>query len=76
MDLSLVLKKLDKFKLYEYQHPFPTLFLEGSNPDEACNKAYYSLAAILLKQDDSKDTALLIKEIFNDITILTVQVPK
>ena len=75
IDLSLVLQRLKRFQLYEYQHSHPTIFVEANNPDEACHKAYYTLASIILKQDPSKKTSRLIKDIFNDITILKVQIP-
>ena len=35
MDLSLVLHMFKKFNLFEYQHPFPTIFVEAHDPDEA-----------------------------------------
>jgi hypothetical protein len=75
MDLSLVLHMFKKFNLFEYQNPFPTIFVEAHNPDEACHLAYYGLAAIILKQDSSPETSALIMEGFYDITIRKVSVP-
>jgi hypothetical protein len=75
MDLSLVLHRFKKFNLFEYQHPFPTIFVEANNPDEACHLAYHGLAAIVLKQDSSPETSTLITELFYDIVIRKVRVP-
>ena len=75
MDLSLILQRLKKFNLFEYQNPFPTIFVEAHNPDEACHLAYYGLAVIILKQDSSPETSTLITDSFYDITIRKVSVP-
>ncbi len=75
MDLSLVLHRFKKFHLFEYQYPFPTIFVEANNPDEACHLAYYGLVAIVLKQDSSPETSNMITELFHDISIRKVSVP-
>lgn len=76
MDLSLVMARLKKFNLKEYSGQFPTIFVEAKDPDEACYLAYFQLVEILLKQDDSKETSLLTKDILHDILIRKVYVPK
>ena len=76
MDLSLVMGVLKRFKLQEYSDPFPTIFVEAKDPDEACYLAYFKLVEILLKQDNSTETTLLAKEILHDINIRKVSVPK
>jgi len=75
MDLSLVMSRLKRFRLSEYSDPFPTIFVEARDPDEACHLAYYRLVEILLKQDSSKKTSLLAKEILYDITIRDIAIP-
>jgi len=75
MDLTLVMTRLKKFRLKEYNDVSPTIFVEARDPDEACHLAYYRLVEILLKQDNSKETSLLAKDILFDITIREVKVP-
>ena len=76
MDLSLVINRLNKFDLHEYNSERPIVFVEAKSPDDACHKVYYRLATIILKQDCSKKTASLIEELLLDITISKVSVPK
>tara|TARA_A100001515_G_scaffold102170_1_gene82904 strand:- start:3557 stop:3808 length:252 start_codon:yes stop_codon:yes gene_type:complete len=76
MDLSFVIARLKKFNLKEYSDQFPTIFVEAKDPDEACYLAYFQLVEILLKQDDSKETSLLTKDILHDILIRKVYVPE
>ena len=75
MDLSLVLARLKKFKLYEYNSPYPTIFVTAKNPDHACYLAIFQLVEIILKQDNSLATSKLTKDILYDITIKKLQVP-
>ena len=76
MDLSLVMARLKRFRLQEYSDPFPTIFVEARDPDEACYLAYFKLVEILLKQNNSQETSLLAKDILHDIFIREVLVPK
>ena len=76
MDLSLAINRLKKFDLHEYNSQRPIVFVEAKSPDDACHQAYYKLATIILKQDCSKKTASLIEELFLDISITKVGVPK
>lgn len=75
MDLSLVMSRLKRFRLGEYNDPYATIFVDARDPDEACHLAYYRLVEVLLKQDTSKETSLLAKEILYDITITKISVP-
>tara|TARA_R100000008_G_scaffold50781_1_gene30404 strand:- start:64 stop:312 length:249 start_codon:yes stop_codon:yes gene_type:complete len=75
MDLSLVIHRLKRFNLYEYQTPYPILFMESQDPDGACHKAYYGLASIILKQDNSEEISELLKELMFDITVRRIRVP-
>ena len=76
MDLLLVMGRLAKFNLGEYNNPYPTVFVEAEDPDEACYNALYKLVEIILKQDDSKKTSDLVKEMVYDIKVKKVTVPK
>ena len=71
-DMSLVLTRLKTFKLQEFNNIRPLIFIEAKTPDDACYKGYCKLSEIILKQDESVETALLIKDIFNDIRIAKV----
>ena len=68
----LVDSRIKRFKLGEFNHERPYIFIEADNPDDACYLGYCKLSETLLKQDESTDTAILIKEIMNDITIRKV----
>lgn len=76
MDLSLVMARLKRFKLGEYSNPYPIIFIEARDPDEACHLATFKLVEILLNQDDSNETSLLAKDVLFDITIRKVFVPR
>lgn len=72
--MALILSALKKFRLYEYNHEEAILFIEAHNPDEACYKAYFKLSEIVLKQNDSVETAQLLDELQNDFVIKKVWV--
>lgn len=76
MDLLLVMSRLAKFNLGEYNSPYPTIFVEAEDPDEACYSALYKLVEIILKQDDSEETSNLVKDMVYDIRVTKVIVPK
>jgi len=76
MDLLLVMGRLAKFNLGEYNSPYPTIFVEAKDPDEACYNALYKLVEIILKQDDSKKTSELVKDLVQDIRVKKVIIPK
>ena len=76
MDLSLVISRLKKFNLHEYNTERPIIFVEAKSPDDACHQAYYRLATVILKQDCNKKTATFIEDILLDISITKVDTPK
>jgi len=73
--LRLVLPRLRNYKLHEYNYENPIVFVQGSDPDDACARAFNNLIGIILKQDMSPNTISLIKEISNDIRIIKVSIP-
>jgi len=75
LDLSLVIGRLIKYDLQQYNSSHPTVFIQAENPDEACHLAYYQLAEIILKQDLSKETALFVRELLFDLSIKSVSTP-
>ena len=72
LDLSLVIARLKKFRLGEFNSNSPLIFIEASNPDEACYLTNCKFVETILKQDDSKETAILIKDIMHDVRITKV----
>lgn len=72
VDMLNVLGRLKRFDLREFNHPYPILFIEAKDPDDACYLTSCMISEILLKQDESVETALLIKEVLNDIRIKKV----
>lgn len=72
LDLSLIIGRLIRFNLQEYNSRQPIVFVEAANPDGACFKAIFSLIQIILKQDDSIESRLLCRSIREDIRIIKV----
>jgi len=72
MDLSLVIARLKKYRIYEYNSAHPIVFVEANDPDEACFKASHGLFKMILDQDSSSKARLLCKEIKNEILITKV----
>jgi hypothetical protein len=72
LDLSLVINRLVRFDLREYNSTEPILFIEATDPDEACFKAIFNLIQIILKQDDSIESRLLCRSIREDIRVIKV----
>lgn len=71
-DLSLVVARLKKFRLGEFNSSYPMIFVDATDPDDACYRGHCKLVETLLKQNGSKETALLIKEIMHDVKIKKV----
>lgn len=76
MCLRLVMHRLKRFKLYEYNSQNPIIFVQAQDPDDACHKALYNLINTVFKQDMSKKTINLLAEISNDIKVLKITIPK
>jgi hypothetical protein len=72
LDLTLVINRLKKFTLKEFNSTTPIVFIEAKSPDDACFKAIYKLIKILLDHDDSMQTRLLCREIKHDVKITKV----
>ena len=76
LDLSLVISRFKKFNLYNYNLERPIIFIEAENADEACYLCFHKFCAMILKQDDSKETVLLLKDTLHDMSIKKVIHPK
>lgn len=70
LDMSLVIARLRGFKLQKYNSSHPIVFVEASDPDEACWKATHNLMRMLLDQSDSAETRKLCRDIKPDIRVI------
>lgn len=75
-DLTMVLPRLLQFNLHEFNHQYPSIFIEAPDPDEACYLAYCKFSETLFRQDSSKSTANLIKQLEYEIRITKVACKK
>lgn len=71
-DLLTALPRLKHFKLYEFNKINPVITVEAEDPDDACFLATKALFDIVLGQDPSIETKLLLKDIKHEIRILTI----
>jgi hypothetical protein len=74
--LQLVISRLKKFDLKQYNSERPIIFVEAKDPDEACYRAIYNLTSIILKQDSSKATIELLKEVMYDVRVIKIGLPQ
>ena len=75
MILTLVMPRLKKYELEDYNSSTPIIFVEAENPDDACYKAMHKLAGKILRSDHSIETLNFIKDIFHDIRIIKIEEP-
>ena len=74
MCLELVIGRISKYKLYEFNNIDPIIFVTADDPDDACFKASAKLVRILLKQNKkNKKTLTFVKEILNDVKIKRIE---
>ena len=72
LDLSLIISRLSKFRLGEFNSEYPQVFIKAGKPDEACYLAYCKFTETILKQDSSVATAKLLKDVTHDIKVIKV----
>ena len=72
LDMTLVISRLKKYRIYEYNASAPIVFLEASNPDEACFKALYGLIKRILDQDSSAEAKEICEDIKQDVRVVKV----
>ena len=70
LDMSLVISRLKKYRIDEYNYNTPIVFVEADDPDEACFRAIYGLIRKVLDQDDSAESKELCKDLKHDIKII------
>ncbi len=72
VDMTGVIGRLKGFILYEFNAAFPIIHIDAADPDAACYRIACRFSEILLKQDESVETAQLIRSTFKDIKITKV----
>lgn len=75
IDMALILPRLKKFRLEDFNSLTAIIFVESKSADDACGIAWDQFAGIILKQDASTETSLLLKEIKDDFVVKKVYVP-
>ena len=73
LDLTLVMPLLKAFRLGEFNSEQPTVFTEANNPDDACYFTICRFSETILKQKETASTAILLKDILNDVRITRVR---
>jgi hypothetical protein len=73
LDMSIVVSRLKKYRIYEYNSEYPIIFVEADDPDGACYTAIYKLLKLVLDQDDSKEARKLCREIKQDIRVISAK---
>jgi len=74
LDLTLVIARLSKYNIYEYNSELPIIFVEAYDPDEACFKSVHKLMHLILKKEDTVESRILCKDIKADIRVIRATV--
>lgn len=75
IDFFDVYEELMRFNLYEFHNPFVILFVEASDPDDACEIAMHRLMRLIMKQDNSIQTRITCRNIRRHLRIYKVYSP-
>ena len=74
MCLELVIGRIAKYKLYEFNSVDPIIFVTADDPDGACFRANAKLASIIMKQRKKNKASLnFIKDILDDVKIKRIE---
>lgn len=71
-DLLLVMNRLKRFDLKEFNSVEPSVFVEAENPDGALYEAYCMFSDTILKQSETKKTAIFLNNILHDVRVTKV----
>lgn len=63
LDISNVFYRIRHLFLRSYNSPFPTVFINAKDPDEACYQALDDLIRIIIKQNSSIEMRIICREI-------------
>ena len=69
IDFFDVFPYLIRFDLYEFHSPFTIIFIEASDPDDACNIVMLRLMRLIMKQEDSISTRIICRKIRKHLRI-------
>ncbi len=75
IDMTLILARLKKFRLGDFNSSVAIIFIEAKSADDACGIAWDQFLSMILKQDDSTETSLLMRDIKEDFIVKNVYVP-
>ena len=76
MVLTLVMPRLKQYSLEDYNSNTPIIFVEAEDPDDACYSVFKAFCDIILEQDDSTETKLLLKDLKYDFRVSKLHVKK
>ena len=74
MSMVLVMGRLKKFKLGNYNYNNPIIFQTARDPDEACHKTHMGLTEILINQYGSSvaNAADFTRDIMQDVRVTKI----
>ena len=63
LDISNVFSKIRHLFLKTYNSPFPTIFVNADNPDDACFIVFNDLVKMIMKQNQSIEMRIICRKI-------------
>lgn len=77
IDLSMIIHRLKKVNLNEYNSASPIVFIIAPNPDEACNICYTSIVEKIMKSKKLTDAEMLelSSDLLHEMRIKRVYIP-
>lgn len=76
VDMTLLLKRLVRFRLGNFSKQTSKIEIDASDPDDACYSVFKAFCDIILEQDDSTETKLLLKDLKYDFKVSKLHVKK
>ena len=73
VDMSKVLKELKKKKITIYKEKVAFVFIESSDPDDACKKALEEICQNIYKLQRNKERKEFVKSIKQNISVKKVE---
>jgi hypothetical protein len=73
LDLTLIMHRLKRVRLDEYNSRFPIVFIDANDPDAACNLCYIEITQKIMKSKLSeKEKIALCVDLLKDMRISKV----
>jgi len=73
--LALVRSKIRHYDIKAYNCENTIMFVEASDPDDACYKAIHEIARNIINKDHSMSTLIFVKDLLYDIKVVKVISP-